>query len=67
MEKLAEYDGRLTIIGSSVLLARGVGMGVREGHGDLRDKLNEAMASMKADGSLNEPIRKWVGKDAKTF
>ena len=50
-----------------MLLDRGIGMGVREDSGDLRDKLNEAIASMKADGSLNELIRKWVGEDAKTF
>ena len=67
VEKLAEYEGRLAVVGPSVLLDRGIGMGVREDSGDLRDKLNEAIASMKADGSLNELIRKWVGEDAKTF
>ena len=67
VEKLAEYEGRLAVVGPSVLLDRGIGMGVREDSGDLRAKLNEALASMKADGALNELIRKWVGEDAETF
>ena len=67
VEKLVEYEGRLAVVGPSVLLDRGIGMGVREDSGDLRDKLNEAIASMKADGSLNELIRKWVGEDVMTF
>ena len=67
VDKLAEYEGRLAVVGPSLLLDRGIGMGVREDSGDLRDKLNEAIASMKVDGSLNVLIRKWVGEDAKTF
>ena len=67
VEKLAEYERRLSVVGPSVLLDRGIGMGVREDSGDLRDKLNKAIAAMKADGSLDELIRKWVGEDAKTF
>ena len=67
VEKLAEYQGRLVVVGPSLLLDRGIGMGMREDSGDLRDKLNDALASMKADGALNELIRKWVGEDAATF
>ena len=67
VEKLAEHEGKLAVVGPSVLLDRGIGMGVREDSGDLREKLNEALASMKADGTLNELIRKWVGEDAETF
>ena len=67
VEKLAEYEGRLAAVGPSVLLDHGIGMGVREDSTDLQDKLNEAIASMKADGSLNELIRKWVGEKARTF
>ena len=66
VKKLAEYEGRLAVVGPSVLLDRGIGMGVRE-NSDLRERLNAAIASMKADGSLNELIRKWVGEDASTF
>ena len=64
--KLSEYEGRLSVVGPSVLLDRGIGIGVRNNN-ELLAKLNSALASMKADGSLNELIRKWVGKDASTF
>ena len=67
VEKVAEYEGRLTIVGPSLLLDGGIGMGVRESSGELRARLNEAIASMKADGSLNDLILKWVGEDASTF
>ena len=66
VEKVAEYEGQLAIVGPSILLDRGLGIGVRKG-GDLKGKLDEALASMKADGSLNAIILKWVGEDASTF
>ena len=66
VEKLAEYEGQLTIVGPSVLLDRGIGIGVRNDN-ELLAKLNSVIASMKADGSLNELIVKWVGEDAATF
>ena len=31
VDKLAEYEGRLSIVGPSVLLDRGLGIGVRKG------------------------------------
>ncbi len=64
--KLAEYEGRLEVAGPSVLLDGGFGIGVRKGSG-LKGKLDEALASMKADGALNAIIVKWVGEDASTF
>ncbi len=66
VEKLAEHEGQLAIVGPTVLLDRGFGIGVRKG-GDLKGKLDEALASMKADGTLNAIILKWVGEDASTF
>ena len=66
VEKLAEHEGELEIVGPSVLLDRGLGIGVRKG-GGLKGKLDEALASMKADGTLNALILKWVGEDASTF
>ena len=66
VEKLAEYEGQLAIVGPSILLDRGLGIGVRKGS-DLKDSLNEALESMKDDGSLNALIIKWVGEDASTF
>ena len=66
VEKLAEHEGELEIVGPSVLLDRGLGMGVRKG-GELKGKLDEALSSMKADGTLNAMILKWVGEGASTF
>lgn len=67
VEKVAEYEGRLAIVGPSLLLDGGIGIGVRESSGELRVKLNTAIESMKADGALNDLIFKWVGEDASTF
>ena len=66
VQKLAEHEGRLEIVGPTVVLDMGLGMGVREGSG-LKDTLDEALAAMKADGSLNALLLKWVGEDASTF
>ena len=66
VEKLAEYEGQLAIVGPSILLDLGLGIGVRK-DSDLKGSLNEALESMKADGSLNALIIKWVGEDASTF
>ena len=66
IEKLSEYEGQLAIVGPSVLLDRGLGIGVRKGS-ELKPKLDEALASMKADGTVNTLILKWVGADASTF
>ena len=66
VDKLAEFSGKLAIVGPSVELDMGIGIGVREGS-ELLAKFNEALAEMKADGSLNDLITKWVGEDAVTF
>ena len=66
VEKLAEHEGQLEIVGPSILLDRGLGIGVRKGS-DLKGKLDDALASMKADGSLDALLLKWVGENASTF
>ncbi len=66
IEKLSEHGGRLAIVGPSVQLDRGLGIGVRKGS-ELKPKLDEALASMKADGTVNALILKWIGADASTF
>ena len=43
------------------------GVGVREDDGDLKDKLDKAIADMKEDGSLNALIEKWFGPEAEKF
>lgn len=66
VEKLAEHEGQLAIVGPSVLLDRGLGMGVRKGS-ELKGQLDKALQSMKADGSLNALILEWIGEGASTF
>ena len=66
-ESMAESEGRLILVGPRVMLGSGVGTGVREQDSQLKDKLDRAIGAMKADGSLNDLIRKWFGADAETF
>ena len=66
VKAISEYAGRLIVVGPDVTLDKGLGIGVREGS-ELRAKFDEALASMKSDGTLNDLIRMWVGEDAATF
>lgn len=56
---IAEQDADLMIVGPEVSLGGGVGMGLRESDGEMREKFDAAISSMKADGSLNALIEKW--------
>jgi len=56
---IVEEDGELRFVAEDVPLGGGVGMGIRESDGDLKEKFNTAIQSMKDDGSLNELITKW--------
>ena len=56
---VAEADNSLVLLAQQELIGGGVGMGVRESDNGLRDKFDAAIASMKADGSLNALIAKW--------
>lgn len=56
---IVDEDADLRFIGEEVPLGGGVGLGVRESDGDLKEKFNTAIQSMKDDGSLNELIAKW--------
>ena len=62
-----ESNGELVVVGEPVFLGGGVGMGVRESDGELREKFDAAIQSMKDDGTLNTMITKWFGADAYTF
>jgi len=62
-----ESNGALMFVGEDVQLGGGVGLGLRQSDTDLRTKLDAAIASMKADGTLNTMILKWFGADAATF
>lgn len=56
---IADEDAELVILEKSELIGGGVGMGLRESDDDLKEKFNQAIQSMKNDGSLNELIVKW--------
>ena len=64
---LAESGGQFVWAGEDIQLGGGVGMGLRQSDAELRAKFDAAIASMKADGSLNALIVKWFGADAATF
>jgi polar amino acid transport system substrate-binding protein len=61
-----ESGGEFAAVGE-VSLGGGIGMGIRESDGELKAKMNAAIDSMKADGSLNTLIKKWFGQDANTY
>ncbi|MGC6485961.1 MAG: transporter substrate-binding domain-containing protein [Candidatus Puniceispirillales bacterium] len=63
---IAESNGEFANAGE-VSIGGGVGMGIRESDGGLKAKMDKAIGSMKADGSLNTLIKKWFGDDANTF
>jgi polar amino acid transport system substrate-binding protein len=64
---VADGDSDLMIVGEDVLLGGGIGLGIRESDGELRDKFNTAIQSMKDDGSLNALITKWFEGELATF
>ncbi|MCV6592187.1 MAG: transporter substrate-binding domain-containing protein, partial [Silicimonas sp.] len=53
-----EANSDLMLVGEPVLLGDGVALGLRESDGELKEKFNAAIQSMKDDGSLNAMIAK---------
>ncbi|MEM9549780.1 MAG: transporter substrate-binding domain-containing protein [Pseudomonadota bacterium] len=62
-----DSGGDLVFAGEDVPLGGGVGLGLRESDGELRDKFDAAITSMKEDGTLNTMIKKWFGEDATVY
>ena len=58
LQPIADAEDGLSFVGDDVLLGGGIGLGLRESDGELREKFNAAIQSMKADGSLNALIEK---------
>ena len=56
---IVEADAELAMLDQLELIGGGVGMGLRESDGELRDAFDAAIQSMKDDGSLNVLIEKW--------
>ena len=63
---IAEADAELSLVEQEVMIGGGIGLGLRESDGELREKFNVAIRSMKEDGSLNALIEKWL-PEAATF
>ncbi|MEG9862237.1 MAG: transporter substrate-binding domain-containing protein [Parvularculales bacterium] len=66
MPIIDESGGQLAVMGE-VSLGGGIGMGLRESDGSLKAKMNKAIKSVKADGTLNKMIKKWFGDEAATY
>ncbi len=45
----------------------GIGIGLREGDRELRAAFDEAIASMRRDGSLNALLAEWLGEGTATY
>lgn len=60
LEAIVAEDAELSFAGDDVYIGGGIGMGVRKSDTELRDKFSAAIESMKADGSLNALITKWL-------
>lgn len=52
-------NGELVVLGDKVILGGGIGMGIRESYTELKAKMDAAIASMKADGTLSKLIAEW--------
>lgn len=57
-ETVAGSNGVLKADGPDILIGDGVGIGMRKGDADLTKKFNDALESMKADGTLDALIAK---------
>ena len=56
---IVDADADLMMLDKEEFIGGGQGVGLRETDGELKDKLNAAITSMKEDGSLNALITKW--------
>ncbi len=55
---VTESGGELEVIGE-VILGGGIGVGLRESDGELKEKFDVAIEAMKADGTINGLLAKW--------
>lgn len=63
-EVVAGSGGALELVGPDVSIGGGVAAGLRKADDELEGKINEAIASMKADGTLDAMIIKWFPEKA---
>lgn len=52
-------NGELAFVGDPIAIGGGIGMGIRESDAELKGKMDAAIDSIKADGTLSKMIAKW--------
>ena len=62
-----QSGGELTFVGEDIVLGGGIGMGLRESDTELKEEFDAIIGELKADGTLDELIKKWFGEDAQTY
>ncbi|RVV98685.1 transporter substrate-binding domain-containing protein [Mesobaculum littorinae] len=67
LKPVADEDPDMMIVGEPVPLGDGIGMGLRESDGELKDTFDAVITEMKEDGTLNELLIKWFGEDTTTY
>lgn len=65
LEPIVAEDPDLRFVGEDVFLGNGLGIGLRESDGALKEKFDAVLTEMKADGSLNALIEKWMPESAR--
>ncbi len=64
LSPIAEADGELSLVAQDVMIGGGIGIGMRQSDTELKAAFDAAIMSMKADGSLNALIGKWLPEAA---
>lgn len=64
---VVEQGNDLVWVGDEVKLDEGIGIGLRQSDTALQEKINAALAAMKADGTLNTLIHEYFGAEANGF
>ena len=62
-----ESNGELVFLSTVPTPGQGISMGLRQSDTELRATFDAAIASMKADGSLNALLVQWFGAEVPTF
>lgn len=56
---VAASGGALEFVGEDVMIGNGVGAGLRKDEADLKAKFDDAIAALKADGTVDKLIAQW--------